>query len=493
MKIKAPYKALAIAFGLLTSVGVFAQGPVGNAPVANPDTIVTNVAKGKIVISTLTNNDTDADGDVLHILNVGTPEFGKAELKTVNGIKVVEYTPNNKFKGTDSFSYRINDLANGLGNSASSIVTIKNPFVLGRGDYGSLISGPGGSQDVSGYISVKVSPTGQFSCYFRFAGKAYRFKSAFEIAQNGRFMGEIARGNLPRVTLELNYAIDGDVRQITGAAVVAAERIAFTAPLVPWSKSSPPPSLGIYTVLLPAPNTVATTPQGHGFATMSIGRSGIASCIGRTGDGRGFSSSTFVGVSGTPAPVYGIVNTIGSIFGTLNITGVAPRVANAPITISGNLRWFAAKRPTGRQFPKGFDLTVAARGAAYTRPFVGTAANPSTVPSVLRIGKTADHNSNFTASAGDLSSARTERSTVRNIPTAGTYEFAFDNSRRFAAKLVVSAKSGTFSGSFYDVSKKQRRSFKGIFLQSENKAFGVWKSETKTGRIELTPDPVAAN
>lgn len=493
MKINSASKALIALMGLF-SASANAQLP---NTVANPDTIVTNITKGKLVISTLLNNDTDPDaGDTLYLINVGLPKFGKAEVKTVNGAKVVEYTPNNRFKGTDSFSYGISDRANGTGNSATSTVTISNPFISGRGNYGASISGPGGPQDVthdvSGYISMKVSPNGLFTCLFRFAGKSYRFKSSFEVGSNGAFVGVIDRTSigLPDITLELNYAMTGSTRQITGAAIVAAERIAFTAPHSNWLKSSPPSAFGNYTVLLPAPNTLATTPQGNGFATMVISRTGGVACIGRTGDGRGFSSSTFVGQTGTTAPVYGIVHSLGSIFGNFSFAGVAPRAANVIATATGNLRWFAAKNARRIFFPKGFNLTVAARASAYTKPFVGTIINPSTQPAALKIAPTSPYNSNLTVSAGDFSAARTERASLGNLPTAGTYEGSFDNLRRFAAKLVVSPKNGTFSGAFYDVTKKKRRSFKGIFLQSENKAFGVWKSPSRTGKVELTPDAI---
>lgn len=488
MKINSAPKALIALLGLF-SLSANAQLP---NTVANPDTIITNITKGKLVISSLLNNDTALGSGALHLIAVGIPKFGKAEIKTVNGVKIVEYTPNTNFKGTDSFNYRINDRANGTGNSSISTVTISNPFISGRGNYGAIISGQGGSQDVSGYISMKVSPAGQFSCLFRFAGKSYRFKSSFDIAQNGRFTGEIARGDLPFVTLELDYALTGSVRQITGAAIVAAERIAITAPRVVWSNLTPASAFGSYTVLLPAPNTSSTTPQGHGFMTMSIGRTGSVSCLGRTGDGRNFSSSTFLGVTGTTAPVYGIVNTVASIYGTLSITGIAPRAANTPVAATGSLKWSSVKNAARRRFPKGFNLAVAARGGIYTKPFAGTISNPSQFPAVLKINSLVGHNSDFTVSGGDLSAARTESATIRSIPIAGTYEFAFDNARRFAAKLVVSPKDGTFSGSFYDVTKRARRNFKGIFLQTENKAFGIWESPTKTGKIELTPDAITA-
>ena len=480
MKTTSATAAFAAALALIAP-DVFAQAPTST--VANPDTILTTITRGSITITTpnpltiphpILGNDTDTENDPLTILNVGTPLFGK----TSKSGNTVIYTPNHKFKGTDSFTYEICDRANGLGNKSSSTVTIRNPFLLGRGTYASSLSGMGGSHDVSGYFNAKVSPSGEFTSFFRFAGKGYRLRGRFDLS--GNYTGEIARGKLPPIQLSLLYAVSGNTRQISGTVTFAAETIQFVAPIVNWTRTTPAPAARKYTAVLPAPNTVSSTPQGHGFSAIAIGRTGTIAFYGRTGDNRGFSSSTFLGQNGTAIPVYGIINSVGSIYGTLNLAGIAPRAPITQITASGNLRWFSSKNVNRTHFPNGFDLTIPARASAYIEPLDGSA--------VLDIGTAIGHNSNFTASAGDLRTARAERSTIRKRPAAGAYEFTFDNARRLSAQLVVVSRTGGFSGSFYDTTSKRKRFFKGVFIQSENKAFGIWKSETKTGKIDLVPD-----
>ena len=144
-------KTIATALGIL---GVSAQLQAQNV-VANDDTIVTNVTRGSIPITTLLNNDTETNGAPLFILNVGTPQFGTAVLsRDRNNVTFVSYTPNRSFAGIDSFTYRISDSQNGLGSSSTATITLLNPFLSGRGIYATSLSGAGGSHDVSGFFNI---------------------------------------------------------------------------------------------------------------------------------------------------------------------------------------------------------------------------------------------------------------------------------------------------------------------------------------------------
>ena len=122
-------KTIATALGIL---GVSAQLQAQNV-VANDDTIVTNVTRGSIPITTLLNNDTEINGAPLFILNVGTPQFGTPVLsRDGNNVTFVSYTPNRSFAGIDSFTYRISDRQNGLGSSSTATITLLNPFLRKR-------------------------------------------------------------------------------------------------------------------------------------------------------------------------------------------------------------------------------------------------------------------------------------------------------------------------------------------------------------------------
>lgn len=452
-----------------------AQGPVTTA---NNDTVITALARGPIPITNLLANDTDPQNDPLTIVSVGTPQFGKVEIRRVPSFSII-YTPSSAFLGTDSFTYQINDRPNGTGNSSTATVTIRNPFLIGKGIYAAPISGAGGSHDVSGYLSMTVASTGDFSCFFRFAGAAYRFRGQFDL--NGNFSGEISRPGLPSLQLALLFPPDGKSRQLTGTLSFGAESVQFVAPLIAWSDSRPSLNFGRYTMVIPAPNTATTTPQGHGFATISISRKGAVTIQGRAGDNRPFSSATYVQPDGYTTSLYGILRNTGSIFGNINTGNSRARVIASGFTAS--LRWFAVRDLKRRDFPRGFDLTVTPRGSLYSEPRPGD--------SIVRLPKVIGYNGDFTALSGGLPAPRTERVVIGNRPIAGPYLVEFDNSKRLAAKLVATAKSGLFTGTFYDATSRLTRRMTGVFIQGENKAFGIFKTPSRTGRVELQSNVVS--
>ncbi len=472
MKSKSSFHAL-LATILALSPFAHAQGP---STQANDDLIITSVTRGPILLNNILGNDTDPENDPLTITNVSNPQFGKIEVRRGATVTVV-YTPSRLFQGTDSFVYRINDRPNGLGNSSTATVTIRNPFLLGRGIYASSVSGEGGSHDVSGYISATVTGGGDFTAVFRFAGASYRFRGRFDLG--GNFSGEIARPGLPPLQIALLYAINGDTRQISGTVSFGAENVQFSAPKIPWSYFAPAPGTGRFTIVLPPPDAAATTPQGNGFAAMNVSRSGSISVTGRTGDNRSFTSFTYVTPDGGDKPVYGIIRGAGTLFGNLSSEGREVRAVRLP-GLTGSLRWFAPRNPKRPEFPFGFDLTVEARGSAYFEPPAGN--------TVIRVPKTLTTNGFFTAKFGNLPAPRTERATLGNRPIAGPYSVSFDNSKRLAAKLSISPRTGTFTGSFYDTRSRRTFRMSGVFVQSENKALGLFKAPRKTGQVELVPD-----
>ncbi len=474
MKAKSALQIIASTFTILCA------NAVGQTPnlVANNDTIITTTTRGPVSINSLLSNDTDADNDPIKILNVGTAQFGRTELRSGN---TVVYTPGRFFTGEDSFTYRINDRPNGSGNSATGTVRIRNPFLIGRGIYATSISGAGGSHDVSGYVSANVTPSGKFTCTLRFAGDSFRFRGQFDLS--GNFSGSISRAGLPSLQLALLYAIDGGVREITGFITAGAQNIPFTAPKVSWSYLNTPFTTGRYTFVLPAPNTAATTPQGAGFMTTFVNRNGVVIASGRTGDNLGFTSSTYLGEDESTIPIYGrfyreSIGTSG-IFGDIALSDIASR-RSVSVTGEGDLHWFVPRNPKRLRFPGGLDLTVAARGSAYNEPAPGNA--------VLFVPVTAGFNGQFTASGGNIRNPRIERASVGLRPIAGPYQVSFDNSKRLKASLVVTARNGTFGGTFFNTATRQTSRFSGVFIQGENKAYGIWTAPKRTGSVELVPD-----
>ncbi|MEY4589611.1 MAG: hypothetical protein RL497_1687, partial [Pseudomonadota bacterium] len=76
------------------------------APTANND--FRTISPGSSVTINALNNDSDPDGDLLHIINIVQPEFGTASLRREDN--AIVYTPPAGFKGQVRFQYTLEDI-----------------------------------------------------------------------------------------------------------------------------------------------------------------------------------------------------------------------------------------------------------------------------------------------------------------------------------------------------------------------------------------------
>lgn len=103
----------------LVTVTVDAQ--VNTPPVIRDD--AASVMFGQSVAVNVLANDSDADGDVLSVVEVGTPSNGSVSLSG----NVVTYTPATGFSGLDSFTYRASDGQGGEGSATVRITVATQP------------------------------------------------------------------------------------------------------------------------------------------------------------------------------------------------------------------------------------------------------------------------------------------------------------------------------------------------------------------------------
>ena len=85
-------------------------------PTANPDRL--EAVQDNPVTGDPRANDTDADGDPLTLIALGTPQHGSV---TLNADGTITYTPDAGFIGTDTFRYTVSD---GAGGEATGLVTV---------------------------------------------------------------------------------------------------------------------------------------------------------------------------------------------------------------------------------------------------------------------------------------------------------------------------------------------------------------------------------
>jgi hypothetical protein len=98
-----------------------APPPPNRAPVAANDSAVMD-QDTSLIVNALA-NDSDADGDTLSLISVGTPAHGAALISTGS---VITYTPVARYSGQDAFTYTISD---GRGGSSTATVAVQVNFV----------------------------------------------------------------------------------------------------------------------------------------------------------------------------------------------------------------------------------------------------------------------------------------------------------------------------------------------------------------------------
>jgi hypothetical protein len=464
---------LAFAFTVLAA-GVVSAAP----PTAAPDTIIIRSQTRPVVLTpNPLANDSDPDGTPVSFVSiVRQPQNGTVVFKDGQ----FTYDPGRQFAGEDSFSYRI---VSG-GELATGEVTVRNPFLAGRGVLATGFPATDANNGNAGYVEFRLNFSGAFTARLAFAGQDFRFKGSFNDA--GTYTGGIA-GN----TLTLSYPVDGTTSpRIDG--LLTPLNTGFSAPPIPYGRELPSPQQGRFTLLLPLATENAATasgqsrlPQGLGFATVRGSKNGRLSLVGRLGDGQRWSSATFLAPppNGT-LPVYAVLRPFGSnIFGRITFTTGTPNSAadtsgrDAFTRLGGTLQWLRIADRSDDFFPEGFQTAVSVVGSSYR--------DPGPTGSVINVSS-ASPNAEFMASGGDLNSPKTENATLGRRPIAGAYEVSIENTR-IRATMRIEPRSGYFSGRFRKVAPNRYRRFSGVFVQSENLGGGVFDVKDKVGRVNFTP------
>jgi VCBS repeat-containing protein len=123
-----------------TTLTIDLNGGANQAPTAVDDTV--SVVPGQSAVLDILTNDSDPDRDSLAIASVTAPTQGTAELRDADGDGRVDlvYTARTDARGTDSFTYTIDD---GHGHTATAAVTVEFPA------QGSVSGGDGPSSGTS--------------------------------------------------------------------------------------------------------------------------------------------------------------------------------------------------------------------------------------------------------------------------------------------------------------------------------------------------------
>jgi len=337
--------------------------------------------------------------------------------------------------GTNSFVIIVKDAVGNSAQQTFSLIVNDPAVTFGPlvGTYTGLIlqTNTQPTHASSGFIQIVLSKTGSFAGNLTLAGKKTAYKGQFDLTGN-------ASNLVAGATVVLNLDVIGGSGTITGTVSgngVVSELLAELPGTGP---------VGTYTLVFnPANEADATKPQGYGYATLTISKTGSGSLSGVLNDGTKLTAKAPVSQDGN-WPLYVSFNNNGSCISWITLT-----TSNA----TGVVDWFA---PAGK-----FTTMLTLTGSPYT---TGPVLNGAW---------------NVTVSGAGLASNIVQPVTLdANGKITGTNPLG----------LKVTVKTGLFSGNFKPPGSSTTIKFSGLLLQAQGSGAGLFQTTAgQTGGVTLTP------
>lgn len=338
---------------------------------------------------------------------------------------------------------------NVLGSDVVNVTLWVSPLPAGSiGTFAAPLPRHAFNDGLGGRVDMVTTSTGSFSGKLTLGGrKPISFKGgllSMSSAPGSRPAGAITLSQpAPLPPLDLEFVLDPDTCLMAATLTDGGEPVVFEGWKSTWSARAPAEAFdGLYNLGL-AGEAQEDTPEGRGFAAVTVAKVGAVKLAGKTGDGEALLGSAFLGPQGQVLVFQTMYKTAvkGSLVGTLQILKGANLQDDQDNTIDGEVTW---SRPasTGRTYPRGFGpLTLDAVGQRYL---------PPTSPNIV-LGLTDSPDNawlRFTGAGIETSSTRPDmafqitRVHQLLLPKAGTDK----NPGRVTLKL--DPKTGKVSGTF---------------------------------------------
>jgi hypothetical protein len=338
---------------------------------------------------------------------------------------------------------------------------IPNPFVPAKGSYNGLFyEADEVRHGSSGLASLSLTERGSFTAKLEAGSGRHRFSGRF--ALDGQATNVIARPdtNALTVVLALNVAnpadpISGSVSDGVWVSDLRADRAVFDA------ASNPPPFAGKYTVALSGDGEFES-PDGDGYATVSVGPSGYVTLKGILADRTVLTQRIPLSREGYWPCHSQLYSRRGSILGWL-------RFREEPGgDVAGRLQWIKPVLASARYYPAGFTNGATLAGSRYVPP-VGVASRALAITNAM-----------VTFSEGNLSNPITNEVRLADdsrVTTASTNGLV----------LSINKATGLFKGSVVDPTSRRRLKFSGALLQKQITGRGYFLGTNQSGRVYLRP------
>jgi hypothetical protein len=139
-------------------------------------------------------------------------------------------------------------------------------------------------------ISMRVSPTGQYTMRGKLLGFAFRHKGMISEtgSESDAFVVKLY-GGLVKIPVQLEFTISDDTEKIGGTATFTVNGQPTTLPLTlyksfPYTRDSPAPLAGRHVIVF-EPGDAITPVPGRGVATVKVSAIGAVKVIGTLADG----------------------------------------------------------------------------------------------------------------------------------------------------------------------------------------------------------------
>lgn len=438
------------------SLGATATARVrlGNAaPVAVDDTVSCSVSSSnEDVLFQPLNNDRDPDADTLHIVSVGAARYGTAVLYGGQ----IQYIPGPTYTDFDEFTYTVSD---DKGATATARVRVTNVFYRAAGTYTGTVYNPVGIV-LSGSLRVRLLSNGVFTGTLILDGKALPLKGVID--ENGRAALVINRPRQQPLHLHFSMASTtggGQVLEgVVSVGIVPENQPIPVAYAVNAGKTVFTGEAGYYTVALSVNAASPDSGQSeHGFARMTVAKSGSVRLTGRFHNGVPFAagaklrSNSSMPLSIKMSPARGRV--------TGEITFGDQSTVN---DCSGTLHW-----PSSKSAQAPTEITLI--GSRYRPPQAGE-----------RILLVPQLDAEF--AGGGLPDVHTEAVTL-----TPNHQILADVTGSSLLNLSVVPATGLVKGSFVPPGASSPVQVQGVVLQKQNAAVGLFTNGRNIGSFTLSP------
>ncbi len=408
------------------------------------------------------------DGRFYGMTTAGGYRFGNAFQMTSNGVAATLYN----FEGSLDGGVPYGGLVQGSDGYFYGTTGFGGPNLHGvvfrisaypAGIYrGLVIQTNSPSAASSGFLSLNLTLSGSFLANLTMGGVRSVFRGQFDVPGNAT--NSILRKNVTPLQLIMHLNEAGGSNEITGTV----SNSLFTSQLLanlPYSLTNHYPLEGLYTITLAPANTNDTTiPQGYGYGTLTVTKTGSGRLRGVLGDGTPIKATVPVSEFDT-FPFYNALygNKLGACVGFINL------FTNAPLTAA--LDWIKPQTAKTQFYPAGFATAVTLNGAHFVPSSQGGPSVAGNAQVILGGGNTP---SNIVKSVVISSNG------FVTVSSPGTDQLA----------LSITPTSGQFLGTFFNTATRRRVLFTGLLVQTNNvgnSGAGFFRGTNQTGFVILDP------